>query len=216
MSEIRFRLAKPCDAKALANCHWHVRDRYSQGIFLSLGKSFLRSYYKIILKDPNEVVVCAEHVNLGVVGFCNATLDAKAQAKTLKQHKVRLGLSALWAIVCKPSLLKAVWQRYRSLGSSSDSPSFVHTEGLRGEYWCWMKEAGDSFLSVELNQSMKNVVYDLGYREMYSEVDKFNKHVYKFFTMKKNIEVVEEITLPDGRERALLLEQLEHKESNIG
>lgn len=28
MNDIRFRLAKPSDAKQIANCHWHVRDRY--------------------------------------------------------------------------------------------------------------------------------------------------------------------------------------------
>ena len=28
MSEIRFRLAKPSDAKEIANIHWHVRERY--------------------------------------------------------------------------------------------------------------------------------------------------------------------------------------------
>lgn len=214
MSEIRFRLAKPSDAKQLANCHWHVRDRYSQGIFLSLGKSFLRKYYKIILDDPNEIVVCAEHKTMGIVGFCNATLDAKEQAKRLKKHVVELGLSAVFSLICHPSLIKSVWQRYRSL--SDKGPQFVHVEGVRGEYWCWMKEAGDSFQSVDLNQSLKNVVYDLGVREMYSEVDKFNKHVYRFLTKKKNIEVAEEITLPDGRERALLLEHLEHKLINIG
>ena len=55
MSEIRFRLAKPSDAKEIANIHWHVRERYTQGIFLSLGESFLRAFYKIILDDPWEV-----------------------------------------------------------------------------------------------------------------------------------------------------------------
>ena len=57
MSEIRFRLAKPSDAKQIANCHWHVRDRYTTGIFLSLGESFLREYYKILLDDPYEVFI---------------------------------------------------------------------------------------------------------------------------------------------------------------
>lgn len=213
MGDIRFRLAKPSDAKQLANCHWHVRDRYSQGIFLSLGKPFLRKYYKIILDDPYEVVVCAEHKTMGIVGFCNATLDAKAQAERLKKHVLGLGFSAVWSLFTHPSLIKSVWQRYRSL--SGNGPQFVHVEGVRGEYWCWMKEANDSFLSVELGDALKNVVNDLGIKELYSEVDKFNKHVYKYLTMKKNIEVIEEIKLPDGRERALLLEHLEHKEINI-
>ena len=68
MSSIKFRLAKPSDAKQIANCHWHVRDRYSRGIFLSLGEGFLRSYYTIILNDPWEVIVCAEK-NKKIIGF---------------------------------------------------------------------------------------------------------------------------------------------------
>ena len=208
MNEIRFRLAKLSDAKQIANCHWHVNDRYSQGIFLSLGKPFLRKYYKILLNDPYEVIVCAEDENRKIVGFCSATLDAQQQAKRLKKHVVGLGLAALGSLIIHPKLIKGVWQRYRSL-SNKDAAQFVHTEGVRGEYWCWLKNAGDVSQSVELNKALKHTVYGLGVKEMYSEVDKFNKHVYKFLTSMKNIEVVEEITLPDGRERALLLEQLQ-------
>lgn len=40
MSNIKFRLAKPSDAKQIANVHWNVRERYQKGIFLSLGKIF--------------------------------------------------------------------------------------------------------------------------------------------------------------------------------
>lgn len=210
MNDIRYRLAKPSDAKQIANCHWHVRDRYHQGIFLSLGKSFLCKYYKIILGDPNEVVVCAEHKTLGIVGFCNATLDARAQAERLRKNKFSLVFSALISIISTPSLIKSVWQRYRSL--SNKGPQFVHVDGVRSEYWCWMKEAGDGFQSMEMNQIFKNVLFDLGVREMYAEVDKFNKHVYKYFTSKKNIDVLEEITLPDGRERVFLLEHIERKD----
>lgn len=212
MSEIRFRIAKPCDAKQLAYCHWHVRDRYTQGIFLSLGKTFLRTYYKIILDDPYEVVVCAEKDGK-VIGFSSATLDAASQTKTLKKHRVKLGLSALWAIICKPSLLKGVWQRYRSLNNDKNAPEFVHTEGVRGEYWCWLKEYEDGFKSVEVGKAKENVIYDLGYKELFFEVDKFNKRVYKFYTKIEKCEPLEEITLPDGRERVLFKKNLKHTES---
>lgn len=212
MSEIRFRIAKPSDAKQLAYCHWHVRDRYTQGIFLSLGKSFLRTYYKIILDDPYEVVVCAEKDGK-VIGFSSATLDAASQAKTLKKHKIQLGFSALWAIVFKPSLIKGVWQRYRSLSNDKNVPEFVHTEGVRGEYWCWLKEYEDGFKSVEVGKAKENIIYDLGYKELLFEVDKFNKRVYKFYTKIEKCEPLEEITLPDGRERVLFKKNLKHTES---
>jgi hypothetical protein len=208
MSEIRFRLAKPSDAKQIANCHWHVRDRYSQGIFLSLGEGFLKTYYKIILDNPWEVVICAENEDGKIIGFSSATLDASSQAINLRQHKVRLGLAAIGAIIRKPSLFREVWQRYKSLGDNNDAPSFVHTEGARGEYWCWLKEEEDSLMSVDLDKAKGNVMYALGCREIFFEVDKFNKQVYKYHTKVRKAEPIEEITLPDGRVRVLLKREL--------
>lgn len=202
MSEIRFRLAKPSDAKQIANCHWHVRDRYSQGIFLSLGENFLQAYYKIILDDPWEVVVCAENEYGKIVGFCSNTIDAEAQAKNLKKHKVKLGMAAIRAMIKHPSLIKEVWYRYKSLDSANSGPSFIHTSGVRGEYWCWIKD-DDSYRSVEISNISGYLLYDLGYKESYFEVDKFNKQVYKYHIKVNKAEPIEEITLPDGRERVL-------------
>lgn len=205
MGDIRFRLAKPSDAKQIANCHWHVRDRYSQGIFLSLGEGFLRTYYKIILDDPWEVVVCAEKDGR-IVGFSSATIDGRAQADNLRKHKIRLGLAAAKAIILHPKLFKEVWLRYKSLKKDDDGPQFVTVDGVRGEYWCWRKDE-DSLLSVDVDFAKGHILYDLGYRELYFEVDKFNKQVYKYH-LRNKAEPVEEITLPDGRVRVLFKGQL--------
>ena len=207
MDEIRYRVAKPSDAKKIADAHWHVRDRYTQGIFLSMGRLFLRTYYKIILDDPWEVVICAEKGDGKILGFASTTMDARAQADNLKKHKLRLAFSALGAIIRKPSLMVALWQRYRSLNSKGDAPSFIHTEGARGEYWCWLKEE-DSLKSIELNKIHNEVLYDLGLREKYFEVDKFNKAVYKYHLKVNKAEPIEEITLPDGRVRVLMKKTL--------
>ena len=204
MGTISYRLAKPSDAKQIASCHWHVRDRYTRGIFLSLGERFLRTYYNIILDDPYEVVVCAEKEGR-IIGFASTTLDAAAQAKNLKSHKWSLGFAAMGAIIRRPSLIKAVWERYRSLSDDKNAPSFVHTEGVRGEYWCWLKtEEDDSLSSMELSKIKNHILYDLGVRELFFEVDKFNTHVYKYHLKVNKAEPIEEITLPDGRERVLM------------
>lgn len=206
MSEIRYRLAKPSDAKEIADVHWHVRDRYTQGIFLSLGKGFLESYYKIILDDPWEVVVCAVNEDGKILGFSSTTMDAREQAGRLKKRKIRLALSALRNMLLKPSLFKEVWMRYRSL-DNKNSQSFIHTEGARGEYWCWLKSE-DSLKSIELSEVQNKVLYELGLREKYFEVDKFNKSVYKFHLKVNKAEPIEEITLPDGRVRVLMKKTL--------
>ena len=203
MGNIRFRLAKPCDAKKIARCHWHVRDRYTQGIFLSLGERFLRSYYKVILNDPYEIVTCAEREDGTIVGFSSATLDAKKQAENLKNHKFYLGFAAVGAILLRPSLLKAVWSRYKSLDSNSDVPHFVHGEGARGEYWCWLKDDEDALMSAELDKTNIKIAYTLGADDIYFEVDKFNKAVYNYHLKVNKAEPLEEIVLPDGRERVL-------------
>lgn len=202
MSEIRFRLAKPSDAKQIARCHWHVRDRYSQGIFLSLGEGFLRTYYRIILNDPWEVVICAEDEKGIIVGFTSATIDGRAQADNLRKHKIRLGLAATKAIIFHPSLFKEVWLRYKSLKDDNEGQKFVTVDGIRGEYWCWMKDE-DSLLSVDMDHAKNHILYDLGYRECFFEVDKFNKQVYKFHLKVNKAEPIEEIKLPDGRVRVL-------------
>ena len=111
MGEIRFRLAKPSDAKEIAGVHWQVRDRYTQGIFLSLGKNFLSAYYRIILDDPWEVMVCAVNEDGRIIGFANTTMDAQSQSKNIKKHRIYLGLCAVSAIIRKPSIIKSIWQR---------------------------------------------------------------------------------------------------------
>lgn len=204
MANIRFRLAKPCDAKQLANCHLHVRDRYSTGIFLSMGKTFLTAYYKVTLSDPNEIVVCAESEDGFIIGFSSATLDAAKQAKNIRKHRLQLGIAALGAIIMNPSLLKELWIRYRSLDSKKDQIKFVHNEGVRGEYWCWKKDVSeDTFMSIDMENIKDGIIYSLGYKEIYFEVDKFNKTVYRYHEKVAKAEPIESVTLPDGRERVL-------------
>ena len=210
MSEIIFRLAKPCDAKQIANCHWHVRDRYRQGIFLSLGEGFLRAYYKIVLNDPWEVVVCAVNKEGKIVGFTSSTIDAEAQAKNLRNHRIILGLFAAKYLILNPHLIKEVWRRYRSLNPSNNVPSFIHTSGVRGEYWCWDKN-DDSYQSVELSKIGDGILYDLGYKESFFEVDILNKAVYKYHIKINKAQPLEEMTLPDGRVRVLFKKELSPK-----
>lgn len=200
MCEIRFRLAKPCDAAKLADCHWHVRDRYTRGIFLMLGKSFLKTYYKIILNDPWEIVVCAENEDGKIVGFSSSTQDAEKQNEALKKNKSRLALSAMWAIICKPSLFKEVWMRYRSLNSDG-GPHYMKKTGCRGDYWCWLKDEGDNLKSFEMENAKNKMLYLLGEKEIWGEIDKVNEGVVRYQKKVNKAEFFDEFTLPDGRVR---------------
>ena len=211
MSEIRFRLAKPSDAKQIASCHWHVRDRYSQGIFLSLGEGFLRAYYKVTLNDPWEVVVCAERSDGVIVGFTSATLDATAQAESLRKHKLTLGLAAIKGLICNPSLIEGVWQRYRSISSSESGQKFVKTDGVRSEYVCWLKDDKNSMMYSVMERVKRQILYDLGVKEYFFEVDKHNEKMLQYHMRVSKAVPVEEITLPDGRVRVLFKRELKRK-----
>ena len=207
MSEIRFRLAKPSDAKQIANVQMHVKDRYNEGIALALGKRYLTTYYKIVLNDPWEVNICAVNENDEIVGFISDSLNSKERFKNIKKHRLRLGLAAMTSLVLHPSLIKDVWLRYKSLDSNNPKEQFVHTEGVRVGYWCWLK-SDDSLKSVELNTANGTILYALGVKEIFFEVDKFNKAVYKYNLKIVKAEPVEEITLPDGRVRVLMRKAL--------
>ena len=200
MSEIRYRLAKPSDAKEIANVHWHVRDRYAKGFFLSLGKRFLMSYYKVILDDPWEIVICAVNTEGRIVGFISSSLNAKKRYENIKNHRIFLGWAALQAIVCKPRLLPMVWNRYSLL--NNDKKQIVNVDGVRVGYWCWLKTE-DSLKAAELSQLNGKILRALGVEAVCFEVDKFNKAVYKYNLKVVKAEPIDEITLPDGRIRVL-------------
>lgn len=204
MSEIRFRLAKPSDAKQIAAVHWHVRDRYTEGIFLSLGLPFLRRYYKIILDDPYEVVICAYLPNGEIVGFSSATQNAKAQSAGLKKHILSLGLAASLQFILHPKLIKEVWQRYKSIKGDSDAPKYVSLDGVRGEYWCWLKDKASGLESFKVDKIKYQVLGALGEKELFGEVDKKNSGVLSFHQKANKAEIIDEFKLPDGRERVVI------------
>lgn len=202
MNEIRFRLAKPSDAKQIANCHWHVRDRYTEGIFLSLGERFLRAYYQVILDDPNEIIVCAENKDGEIVGFSSGSLNAESQAVSIRSHKVKLGFAALLGLIRHPSFIKGVWQRYTSLKSTGDH-KFLHMKGARSEYLCWKKGAEGSISMMLLDKIKFKMMHELGIKEVFFEIDRQNERLFNAQQKMKNITLLEEYTLPDGRIRGL-------------
>ena len=104
MKEIRYRLAKPSDAKQIAAIHYGIREQYDVGIFARLGKPFLRRYYSIMLNDPWEVVVCAEKEGR-IMGFSSYTLDAAHLMAVYRKHRLALAFGALPSLIMRPSLL---------------------------------------------------------------------------------------------------------------
>ena len=199
---MKYRIAKQIDSRAIVNLHYAIRKTYAVGFFSKLGKHFLRKYYKILLNDPNSVIVCAEDDKGIIQGFCSATLDVKAQMDNLRRHKVSLGLAALSSVLLQPSLLKDLLDRYKVVNNDSIT-KIISTKGARSEYWVWLATNQDSASSVAMYFAQLNILKSLGVKEFFGEVDKVNKKILKF-QLRNGGEIIDEITLPDGRERVIL------------
>lgn len=206
MSKILFRLAKPSDAKQIAYVHYHIRDKYDQGFFAQVNYSFLVQYYKVVLNDPCEVVVCAEDENQKIVGFCSASLDAKRQFEIMRMNRFRFVLPLILSAFSNPKLIKDAFDRYRSTKGGS-SKEFVTSKGARAEYWGWLPDRNDSDCSVVMQDIEFYIMKLFGVDKLYFEVDKVNKKIFKFHKI-NGAEEIRSYSLPDGRERVELIYDL--------
>lgn len=205
---MKYRLGKKSDYRAIADLHYSIRTTYSIGIFAQLGRPFLRKYYRIMLNDPNAVVVCAYDDNGFMQGFCSATLDVQAQMANIRKHKIGLTIAALTSIFVKPSLFRHLYDRYKVINNDSKS-MIISTMGARSEYWVWNAANHDSVASVEMYFALYNILKSLGIKELYGEIDKVNSKVLKFQQVNGG-EIQNCITLPDGRERLIIKVNLEN------
>jgi hypothetical protein len=199
---MKYRLAKVSDYRPITDLHYNIRKTYSIGIFAQLGKPFLKRYYKIILNDPNAVVICAEDKDGVLQGFCSSTLDVEAQIANIRYHKFSLGLAAITSIIRKPRLIKHLFDRFNVIKPESNT-KIITTKGARSEYWVWSSTNQDSISSVEMYFVNLQILKTLGVTELYGEVDKINKKILKFQQANGSV-IIEEIILPDGRERVIL------------
>lgn len=206
MSDIIFRLAKPSDAKQIAHVHYHIRDKYDQGFFAQVNYSFLKQYYKVILNDPCEVVVCAEDENQKVVGFCSASLDAQRQFKRMRKYKCVFIIPLIASAISHPGLIKSALDRFKSTKGESKN-EYVTSEGARAEYWGWLPNRNDSECSVVMQDIMFYMMKMLGADKLYFEVDRINKKIFKFHKI-NGAQELRSYIMPDGRERVELVYDL--------
>ena len=209
MSEIIFRLAKPCDAKQIANVHYHVRDEYGEGFFAHVNKSFLKQYYKVILDDPCQIVVCAE-LDGKILGFSSGSLDVTKEFKAFRRNKWRFVWPLFTTALGRPSIIKDAIDRFRSTCPNSGK-KFVSDHGARNEFWAWLPGREDSYMSIYTQELMLYVMKILGVKEVFGEMDTVNEKVVRMQTRNGN-KVLDTYTMPDGRERLSVVMDLdEHK-----
>ena len=198
---MKFRIAKASDANRIAEIQRKIKEVNDLGIFCHMGKSFLSQYYKILIEDPTTVFVCAINDDDIICGYCFNVLDASVQNENMRSHKFQLAFSALSSILVNPSLIKELYKRYKSLKNNDDV--YLHNEGAHGGYWGWDPGCPDSLSSFELHERTLLITKLLGVEELRFEVDKENKHVFKFHKLNGAI-IEKEFILPDGRERVFM------------
>lgn len=209
MSEIRFRLAKPCDAKQIANVHYHVRDKYGEGFFAHVNKAFLRQYYKVILNDPYQVVVCAEQ-NGKILGFCSGSLDASKEFQNIRKNKWKFLIPLITTAMSNLSIIKDAYIRFKSTDANS-KVKYINTSGPRCEYWAWLPERDDSYMSLYVQELVLYFMKCFGINEVYGEGDLVNEKVMKL-QLRNGTKILEKFIMPDGRERIKTVINLnEHK-----
>ena len=206
MSVIRYRLAKPSDARQIAYVHYHVRDKYDQGFFAQVNYSFLKRYYEVVLNDPCEVVICAEDENQRIVGFSSGSLDSERQFKTMRKKKLCFVLPLLTSAITNPQIIKSALDRFRSTKGESKN-EYVSFKGARVEYWGWLPWRNDSDKSVVMQDILFYTMKILGAEKLFFEVDKVNKRIFKFHKI-NGAEEIRSFILPDGRERVELVYNL--------
>lgn len=206
MNCIKYRLAKPSDAKQIAYVHYHIRDKYDQGFFAQVNYAFLKHYYKVVLNDPCEVVVCAEDENQKIVGFSSGSLDSERQFKMMRKKKLGFVFPLMISALSNPYLIKSAFDRFKSTKGSS-SNEYVTSKGARVEYWGWLPGRDDSDLSVKMQDLLFYTMKLLGTDKLFFEVDKINKRIFKFHKI-NGAEEVKTFVMPDGRERVELVYDL--------
>lgn len=198
---MKYRIAKECDLNAITNIRFSISEVNCVGIFASLGRPFLKAYYKLILKDKDSIFICAEDDSGQIKGFNFIILDSVRHKKYLKRHIFYLAISAIMSIIQKPVLIERLLVRYKSLKKNNNK--FIHDSGVRGGYWGWSPTSQDSISSIELHERTLEIAKILGVNELFFEVDTANKNVLKFH--KYNGAIIDQIiTLPDGRERVFM------------
>ncbi len=209
MDNIRFRLAKPSDAKQIANVHYHVRDKYGEGFFAQVNKSFLKQYYKVILNDPYQIVVCAE-LDGKILGFSSGTMDAAHEFSNIRKNKWRFIIPLITTALSNPKIIKAALDRFQSTKANSEK-KFINVEGARNEYWAWLPGRDDSYMAIYTQELLLFYMKCFGVKEVWGEMDSVNEKVVKLQSRNGN-KVVSSYKMPDGRERMNCVMYLdEHK-----
>lgn len=206
------RIAKKSDYKILADVHLECGKAQINGFMHKLGKTFLQTYYKVFLNEKSAVILIAEDENGYCCGFHSGTMKAEEHLANMKRHKYSLALALIPGILRRPNLIHEVLLRNAYISSKKESTPFGIRNGARAEYWAWRPSVNKPTNAVALRMRWSNIMHELGCRSFRLEVDLANTNIEKY-SRAFSCMVIEELTLPDGRKRIVMEQNLNKKRS---
>jgi hypothetical protein len=196
---ITFRIGKTSDSYSLAEIHYRSGQYQKDGYMYKLGISFLKVYYKILLREKESFILIAEDSSKKIQGFVSGTQNATSHLISLRKNKISLGLALLSRFIFSPIMFLDVIKRYRFVNNHPDADKFGVIDGARLEYWIWDVKSASN-LSVFLLKAWINMMKEMGVKEIHGEVDKMNIKSQKVHEM-MGAKFYKTEKLSDNRER---------------
>lgn len=127
---IQVGLLKPEDLPEVVRIHIHAFE----GFFLTtLGSSFLKTYYKAVLKNHDSILAGA-YIDQKLVGFGVGTSLAKGYNKRLVRNNF---FSFLWEgmklFFCKPKAIIQIKNNFRKTGQREDDMMYAELYSIAVE-----------------------------------------------------------------------------------
>lgn len=164
-----------------------------------LGRTWLTTYYRILIKARATVILCAE-LEGNLVGFTSGSIDAEYSAKVLAANRIRLLVAAIPALIRNPALVPKIRSRQQAR-SAEEGQGYLVQSGAREEFWAWVAPQQPG--ALELHLSWLTVMKALGVKEIKGEVDAINATVLKTHQL-LGARVIRDLQTPDGRKRFII------------
>lgn len=196
---MKYRIARPEDANILARIHLISEESRAGGFLHKLGPAFMKSYYRIRLKDSDSVILVAEDENGAICGFVSGTLAAEDYIEVLRENRFRLFFSLVPVLFKFPFIFKQLKERYYYILQKDDMEESGITKGSQIDYWTWDKtcKSGDSIflLKAWLDLMFKRDIFSIR-----GDVDQENQNILELVKC-LGARVIGEVKLRDGRKR---------------
>lgn len=202
-TDYRIRPACVMDAQVIARLHAKAAIGQPGAFLPKLGLRFLTQYYKLLICDQENVVLCAVDARDRIWGFISGTMCVEHHFTCLRRNRLLLLLSMDPRVLLLPDVLSGLWNRSRFVAERSEQYTYVVPSGCRIEYWAWDPDEPVRSFSVKLLLEFFERAKKYGIRLVRLEVDVPNRHVWVTHQL-LGAKIVARFRTPDDRDRLIL------------